>query len=200
MEAIVASILQEYERSAQHPDGPAPVAGCDALSFRPEPPAGALVNLLAREAMAGVMLEIGSGCGYYTLCLADAARDTGGRVIAIEDDPERASVAMDMLRRARLANRVEFRVGNVLDLLEQLEVRVDFALIGGARELYVPCFELLSRRLTSGAMVVADHMIFPDRDLAESERYRRRVRRGGDFESLLLPVGAGLEVARYYGE
>jgi len=200
LEPIVASILQEYEHSVPNPDGRAPLAGCDSLRFRPEPPAGALVNLLAREAMAGIMLELGSGCGYYTLCLADAARDTGGRVIAIEEDPEKASIAMGMLQRAQLMDHVEFRVGDVLGLLEQLEERVDFALIGGARELYVPCFELLSSRLTSGAMVVADHMIFPDRDLAESERYRRRVRSGGDFESLLLPVGAGLEVARYYGE
>ena len=200
MDSLVETILQEYEAAGRHENGRAPVAGCGVLPFRTGRPSGALINLLARESMASVLVEVGSGCGYYTLCLAEAARATGGRVIAIEADPAQAEAARDMLARARLADLVDLRVGDVLQTLEQLEARVDFALIGGPRSLYVPCFERLAPRLRSGALVVADRMIFPAQQLAESGRYRRRVRKGGDFDSVLLPVGAGLEVARYYGE
>jgi len=200
LDSIVESILQEYERADRQQSGRPAVQGCGVLPFRTERPSGALINLLAREAMASVIVEVGSGCGYYTLCLAEAARETGGRVIAIEEDAESVEAAKAMLARARLADRVEFRIGDPLKLLSELGARVDFALIGGPRERYVACFELLSRRLGSGAVVVADRMIYPESQVAESERYRKRIRSGGDFESVLLPVGSGLEVARYYGE
>jgi len=200
LDSIVESVLQEYERANQQQDGRPAVHGCGVLPFRTERPSGALLNLLVREAMASVIVEVGSGCGYYTLCLAEAARETGGRVIAIEEDAKKVEEASAMLARTRLSDRVEFRIGDSLQRLSELEARVDFALIGGPRERYVACFELLTRRLGSGAVVVADRMIYPDGQVAESERYRRRIRSSGDFESVLLPVGAGLEVARYYGD
>ena len=48
------------------------------------PATGQLTNLLAKEAKAQTILEVGSSYGYSTIWLAEAARETGGKVISIE--------------------------------------------------------------------------------------------------------------------
>lgn len=45
-------------------------------------------------------------------------------------------------------------------------------------------------------MVVADNMIFPEFSRRDAEDYRRHVRAKSDLQSVLLPVGSGLEVSR----
>jgi len=46
---------------------------------------------------------------------------------------------------------------------------------------------------------VADNMIHPESARQAAEAYRKRVRSRADIESVLLPVGSGLEVSRYCG-
>jgi hypothetical protein len=48
------------------------------------PATGQLINLLAKESDAQTILEIGSSYGYSTVWLAEAARETGGKVISLE--------------------------------------------------------------------------------------------------------------------
>jgi len=64
------------------------------------------------------------------------------------------------------------------------------------KDLYVPCFDLFYPKLGSGAMVVADNMIFPEFSRRDAEDYRRHVRAKADLQSVLLPVGSGIEVSR----
>jgi predicted O-methyltransferase YrrM len=64
------------------------------------------------------------------------------------------------------------------------------------KDLYIPCFDLFYPKLGSGALVVADNMIFPEFSRKEAADYRRHVRAKADLESVLLPVGSGIEVSR----
>jgi hypothetical protein len=44
--------------------------------------------------------------------------------------------------------------------------------------------------------VVADNMIFPEFSRADAELYRKHVRGKADMQSVLLPVGSGIELSR----
>ena len=72
----------------------------------------------------------------------------------------------------------------------------DFVLLDLWKELYVPCFELFADKLSHGSIVVADNMLFPDAARAHADAYRERVRASGRFDSVLLPVGSGIELSR----
>jgi predicted O-methyltransferase YrrM len=61
---------------------------------------------------------------------------------------------------------------------------------------YIQCFELFYPKLGSGAMVVADNLIVPEFSRRDAEDYRRHVRAKADLQSVLLPVGSGIEVSR----
>jgi len=159
--------------------------------------AGMLMNLLIKEGEARRILEVGSSYGYSTTWLAEAARAIGGKVISLELQAAKTQYAHTQLERAALADFVEFRVDDALASLPQLPGPFDFVLIDLWKDLYVPVFELLHRKLSPGAIVVADNMLYPEEFRAEARAYRQRVRAAAGMSSVLLAVGNGLEVSRY---
>jgi predicted O-methyltransferase YrrM len=160
------------------------------------PETGQFMNLLIREAKSKVILEVGTSYGYSTLWLAEAARATGGRVITLELQANKQDYARERMVRAGLADVVEFKRGDALDLLANLDTNVDFVLLDLWKDLYIPCFELFYSRLNPDAIVVADNMRFPESARANAAAYRAHVQSKPEIQSVLLPIGSGLEVSR----
>ncbi|UWU96209.1 O-methyltransferase [Bradyrhizobium sp. CB1015] len=71
----------------------------------------------------------------------------------------------------------------------------NFVLIDLWTAHYIPAFDAVAEHLASGAIVVADNMLVPSPEAAA--KYRQHVRSHPDFESIMLPIGWGLEVSRY---
>ena len=92
-------------------------AGLPPIAVAPNQ--GKLLQLLARLQGAHAILEIGTLGGYSTIWLARALPD-GGRLITLESDPKHADVARANLARARLADRVELRLGPALEMLPRI--------------------------------------------------------------------------------
>ena len=160
------------------------------------PETGQFMNLLIREAKSKVILEIGTSYGYSTLWLAEAARSVGGKVISLELQANKQQYAHERLTEVGLAEAVEFRVGDALDLIADLGTNVDFVLLDLWKDLYIPCFDRFHPRLNPNAIVIADNMLFPESARTHAADYRRHVRSQADMQSLLLPIGSGLEVSR----
>lgn len=158
---------------------------------------GMLLNVLAREMPARTILEIGGAYGYSTIWLADAARSVGGLVISLEQHQHKADYARQMLERAGLADVVTFLVGDARSTLTTLEGWFDLVLLDLWKDLYVRCFDMVVPRLAPGAVIVADNMLYPSSTRPQAELYRIHVRTRHDMDSVLLPVGSGIEVTRY---
>lgn len=160
------------------------------------PETGRFMNLLIRETESKVILEIGTSYGYSTLWLAEAARETGGRVISLELQANKQQYAHERMVQAGLGDFVEFKVGDAQDLLAKLDINVDFVLLDLWKDLYIPCFDQFYPRLNPDAVVVADNMIFPETARVHASAYRQHVRSKEDIQSVLLRIGSGLEVSR----
>jgi predicted O-methyltransferase YrrM len=65
------------------------------------------------------------------------------------------------------------------------------------KDLYVPCLEAFYPKLNPGAIIVADTITRPGGEDVLS--HVRAIRALPKIDSLLLPVGSGLEVSRYDG-
>ena len=157
---------------------------------------GTLLNVLAREAKAKRILEVGTSYGYSTIWLADAARATNGKVITLDLDAGKQTYAGRMLERAGLAEYVMFRCGDALQLIEEMDETVDFVLIDLWKDVYIPCFDRVVKKAAPGTLVIADNMIFPPDNQAIAAAYRAHVRSYSGVESVLLPAGHGIEVTR----
>ncbi len=198
----IEQVLAEYDaRSASerrlHDAGWDADQRRDQLLLRVGPDTGKLLNLLIKGAGARRILEIGTSYGYSTVWLAEAARATGGRVVTLDLAKYKQDYARGMLERAGLAEYVDWRTGDALELLRQIEGPFDFALIDIWKDLYVPCFELIAPRLAPRAVVVADNMLYPTFARTDAAAYMARVRRQSGLQSVLLEVGSGIYVSRY---
>ncbi len=202
MDPALQTVLAEYERRSERewqvmkslPQEEI-AARIDEFLISIGPDTAKLLHLIITAARAKVIVELGASYGYSTLWLADAARATGGRVHSLELSAAKVEHARGQLRRAGLDAYVEFHVGDALATLRLLPAPFDFVLVDLWKDLYVPCLDLFHPKLSPGAFVAADNMIFPP-SAEHQAAYRRAVRAKGDLESMLLPVGSGVELSK----
>jgi predicted O-methyltransferase YrrM len=204
MEPAVWAVIEDYEARAQREDELWNTLSEEELRQRLDEfllpvgrAAATLINLIIRGAEARRILEVGSSYGYSTTWLAQAARAVGGQVLSLELRAAKTEYARAQLKRAGLEEYVQFRVGDALASLAQLEGPFDFVLLDLWKDLYVPVFDLLHPKLAPGAIIVADNMLNPPGARPHAEAYRQRVRAASGMTSVLLAVGNGLEVSRY---
>jgi predicted O-methyltransferase YrrM len=200
MDAKVAKVLRRFEkRSAKESQRmhELDVSNRDEFLLSVGPETGELIHLLAKEARAKTILEVGSSYGYSTVWLADAARETGGRVISLELHAGKQEHARKAIRDSGLDGFVDFRLGEAQASLRKLKDSVDFVLLDLWKEFYIPCFDLFYGKLRPGAFVVADNMTYPENTRRHAKAYQEHVAKQPHITSVLLPVGSGLEVSRY---
>ncbi|MHB8178511.1 MAG: O-methyltransferase [Vulcanimicrobiaceae bacterium] len=153
-----------------------------------EPASAEFICALATGCRARRLAEIGGSSGISTIALAEAARQSGGRLTSIEIEPTRQSEARESIAALGLAEWVEFVLGDAGDVIPKCS-ELDFVLIDCEKEDYIRFFDLLN--LAPGAVVVADNIL--SHELFD---YVAHVRRRSDVESITLPIGKGLEVTR----
>jgi caffeoyl-CoA O-methyltransferase len=156
-----------------------------------EPPSAEFLHALAAGVEARRLIEIGGSSGISTIALAAAARQTGGRLLSLEIEPERQAEARETMARLGLTAFVDFVLADAGQVLPR-EPEFDLALIDCEKEDYIRFFDLL--RIRPGGIVVADNII------SHSLRdYVAHVRSCPGAASITLAIGKGLEVTRIQG-
>lgn len=158
---------------------------------------GIFLNTFLKSAKPKIILEVGTSYGYSTVWLAEAAKTYGGRVITLEISPEKTHYAQSQLQEAGLSAYVRFEIGDALHFIDQITEGIDFVLLDVWKELYTPCFDLFYPKLNQGAWVFADNMLFPPSSQPEAEAYQKRMKETNAFDSVLLPIGSGIEMSFY---
>jgi predicted O-methyltransferase YrrM len=147
----------------------------DALSdiYMPvTPEAGRLLYALVRAARPSTVVEFGMSLGISAMHLAAAVRDNGhGRVVTTELSAAKVAAAKKTFTQTGLADLITVLEGDALATLPTLDGAVDFVLLDGWKELYLPIIGLLEPRLSPGTLVVADNT-----ELAGTEPYVDYVR------------------------
>ena len=131
-------------------------AGLPPISVSPAH--GKLLWLLARTLGAKRILEIGTLGGYSTLWLARGLAP-GGRLITLEALEKHAAVARANLERARLADRVEIRVGKALDTLPQLAGPFDLTFIDADKQNNAEYFRWALKLSRPGSLIIVDNVV-----------------------------------------
>jgi predicted O-methyltransferase YrrM len=204
MDAAILEVLAEYEKRGAEEHKRQLQDGLEKwLDQRDEflisvgPATGQLLNILAKSIQAKTIVELGTSYGYSTLWLAEAARANGGKLISLDKADYKQAYAKERIARAGLTGYVEFRLGDALETLATLKGPFDFVLVDLWKELYVPCLELFYPKLAHGAFIAADNMIYPDVYRESALEYRKLVRSKPKIDSVLLPVGSGVELSRF---
>ena len=170
-----------------------------------KPEEGRFLEFIVAASGVRLALEIGTLGGYSGTWIARGLRDDG-RLITIEEDPERAAVAEENFRLAGFAQRVDIRVGDAHQLLPELSTEgpFDFVFIDAEKEGYPAYLDWALENLQPGG-IVAGHNAFGHGDVVDaadtSERtealraFNRRLAEDPRMVSLIFPAGDGTAFA-----
>jgi len=148
---------------------------------------------IARKATR--IVELGTSYGYSTLFLADAARVTGGRLLSFDVAADKQAYAREQLAAAGLDGFVDFHAGDALELIGEVEGGFDLVLIDIWKDLYVRCFEAVRPKLAENGIIAADNILRPVDARPQAEAYRAAVRADPAMQTVLLPIGSGIELS-----
>lgn len=140
------------------------------------------------------ILEVGTSYGYSTLFMADAARHVGAMVTSLELVDYKQDFARRSLEKAGLAEAVDLRCGDALALIADDPGPFDLVLLDIWKEFYAPCFEAFYPKLGEEAVIASDNMIEPAFARPEVRAYRQAVMGKPDLQTVLLPIGQGIEL------
>src|ERR1700687_6156091 len=147
----------------------------DALSeiYMPvTPAAGRLLYSLVRATRPTTIVEFGMSLGISAIHLASAVRDNGsGRVVTTELSAAKVAAAKKNFADTGLDDLITVLEGDALTTLASLDRPVDFVLLDGWKELYLPVINLLEAQLSPGTLIVADNT-----EMADTKPYLDHVR------------------------
>ena len=113
------------------------------------------------------ILELGSGFGYSAYWFAKAVGD-GGKVTCTDIDPDNRDRALGFFKRGGLLERVDFRVGDALQIIDQLDGVFDIILNDIHKEEYPEAFRKAVPRLKKGGLLITDNVIRSGRVVEEN--------------------------------
>ncbi len=190
-EPLSDSVLQEMENKAATEEFP--IIG---------PLVGRLLYQLTLISKSKRILELGSGFGYSALWFAKAAgRD--GKVICTDSSPANRDWAYHYLDQAGVGERVDFRVGNALDIMDHLGGEFDLIFNDIDKYDYPRVADKAVRRLRKGGLLISDNTLWGGRVTGEGnepstlgvKEYNRLIFSNPSLISSIVPLRDGISLS-----
>jgi predicted O-methyltransferase YrrM len=154
---------------------------------------GRFLRVLVATRAAKSILEIGAASGYSGIWLGLGARESGGRVVAIEYDPQRAKEAADNVRKAGLTDVVAVVHGDAFKEIPKLQGTFDLVFLDAWKPDYKKFFDLVFPRLNTGGLFVAHNVV---NKKAEMEPFLATIQTHPSlFTTIVSPSGEGMSVS-----
>ena len=154
---------------------------------------GRFLRVLVATRGAKSILEIGAASGYSGIWLGLGARETGGRVVAIEYDPQRAKEALSNVTRAGLSDVVRVVHGDAFKEIPRLQGAFDLVFLDAWKPDYKRFFDIVYPRLAPGGVFVAHNVVNKKNEM---EPFLRTIETHPSlFTTIVSPSGEGMSVS-----
>ena len=154
---------------------------------------GRFLRVLVATRNARSILEIGAASGYSGIWLGLGARESGGRVVAIEYDPQRAKEAAANVRRAGVGDVVRVIQGDAFAEIPKLPGTFDVVFLDAWKPDYKKFFDLVFPRLTPGGVFVAHNVVNKKNEM---EPFLRTILTHPSlYTTIVSPSGEGMSVS-----
>ena len=169
---------------------------------------GRFLSMLSHLVRPRRVLEIGTFCGYATLCLAEGLAPEG-LLHTIEIDPEREARIRRYVAAAGLTARVRVHIGAALDVLAGLvDEEWDLVFIDADKRNNDAYFEAVIEQVRPGGLLIVDNVLWSgkvlpthevksgDKDTPHVRAFNDKMARDPRVESVFLPLRDGLLLLR----
>ena len=162
------------------------------------------------------IFEMGSGFGYSAYWMAKALQKPEAYIICTDGSHENANRAADYLKRGGIADRIDYRVGNALEIIDETDGEFDIIYNDIDKDGYPDAFQKAIPRLRKGGLFITDNMLWGGRvtqntgnrsnDLNEREQWINATTEGvkevtrlqyssPDVFTTIIPLRDGVSVA-----
>src|SRR3954465_6415871 len=162
---------------------------------------GRLLAMLSKMIRPRVVLEIGTYLGYSALCFAEGLAE-GGKIITLDVNEETNKVARSFAAKTEYKDRIDFRLGNAVEIIPTLNETIDLVFIDAAKPNYSNYYKLVFDKVRPGGFIIADNVLWSGKVL-ETEKdentqalydFNQMVQSDARVSNVLLPVRDGLMI------
>lgn len=166
---------------------------------------GRLLKMFVEMIKPKNILEVGTYSGYSALCMAEGLQE-GGKIHTIEIFDELEDFTRPWLENSPWADKIEFHIGDAMEIIPKLGIKFDMAFIDGNKRTYLECYELVLAHMNEGGYILADNTLWDNHVLETppvSDPQTRGIMKFNDFvakdervEKVILPIRDGLTIIR----
>ncbi len=164
---------------------------------------GRVLSMLSHMIRPNVVLEIGTYLGYSALCFAEGLAD-GGKVITLDVQEDTNAVARSFVAKTEYLDRIEFHLGNAVDVIPTLPETFDLVFIDADKPNYSNYYSLVFDRVRPGGFIIADNVLWSgkviepemDENTQALHDFNKRVLADERVANVLLPIRDGLMLVR----
>lgn len=170
---------------------------------------GRILKMLVEMIKPQNVLEIGTYSGYSALCLAEGLPE-GGKLYTIEINDEQEEFTRPWIEQSEVADKIEFIIGNALEVVPKLNVTFDLAFIDGDKRRYLDFYELALKHLRPEGFMLVDNTLWGghvvEEGIKKSDLQTIGIMEFNDFvaadqrvEKVILPLRDGLTLIKKKG-
>ena len=154
---------------------------------------GRFLRVMVATRNAKSVLEIGAASGYSGIWLGLGARESHGKVVSIEYDPQRAKEAAANIQRAGLTDVLRVIHGDAFAEIPKLQGTFDLVFLDAWKPDYKRFFDMVYPRLEPGGVFMAHNVV---NKASEMEPFLKTIQtHPGLFTSVVSPGSEGMSVS-----
>ncbi len=162
---------------------------------------GRILAMFSKMIRPKVVLEIGTYIGYSALCFVEGLAD-GGKVITLDIQEDTNKVARSFVEKSAYADKIEFHLGNAVDIIPTLPETFDLVFIDADKPNYTNYYNLILDKVRPGGFIIADNVLWSgkvlhpgdDENAAALHKFNTMVLTDYRVSNVLLPIRDGLMV------
>lgn len=164
---------------------------------------GQILRMISYMVKPQNVLEIGTFTGYSAICLA-AGLQENGKLVTLDINDELEEMVRKYFSQSGLENKIDYRLGNALDIIPTLDLTFDIVFIDADKQNYSRYYDLVFDKVAKGGFILADNVLWsgkvveenPNRDTQALIDFNKKVMADERVENVLLPVRDGIMVIR----
>jgi predicted O-methyltransferase YrrM len=151
------------------------------------------------------ILEIGTFTGYSAIAMAKGLPEDG-KLITIDINEELESFVRKYIEESGLNDKIEFIIGNALEIIPELDETFDLVFIDADKEQYLDYYKLILPKVRKGGFILADNVFWDGRVLEDDSKsdketfgvkaFNEYVKNDERVEQVILSIRDGLMLIR----
>lgn len=164
---------------------------------------GRMLAMISQMIRPQRVLELGTYTGYSAICLAEGM-PAGGKLITLDINEELEDMTRKHFAQAGLTDKIDYRIGDALQLIPTLEDTFDLVFIDADKENNSNYYDLVIDKVNLNGWILADNVLWSgkvlgdklDKDTRAVLDFNRKIQEDTRVENVLLPVRDGIMMIR----